>query len=66
MGSQTDRDRKRRERAREREVSQDECNVPFLCLADTLKSRVQSSYAYASNLSEQGDTINTRNLMLGL
>ena len=43
-----------------------ESNVPFLCLVDTLKSRVQSSYAYASHLSDQGDTINTRKSMLGI
>ena len=35
-------------------------------LADTSKSCAPSSYAYASHLSDQGDTINTRKSMCGL
>ena len=47
-------------------MSQGESNVPFLCLVDTSKSRVQSFYAYASHLCDQGNTINIRKSMLGV
>ena len=54
-----------RQTERERERSRGESNESFLGLVDTLKSRVQSSYAYASHLSDKGDTINTRKSVLG-